>query len=78
MIQIAIATQRHAAEFEDLAVAAFGDAESYRFLALGALTMLHAAAAREASLREQLRHARDDQAAVRDELRRYTAARAAA
>jgi len=49
-----------------LTVDAFADAESYRTIAHEALAMLHAAGVREASLQRQT-------AALRDELRRYTA-----
>lgn len=55
------------ARYEALAVDGLGDAEAYRMITREALTMLHAAGQREQQLRRQL-------AALRDELRRYTAA----
>lgn len=51
-----------------LAVEALGDAEAYRTMLREALAMMHAAREREAALQRQL-------SGLRDELRRYTAAR---
>lgn len=62
-----VATARQARAVEDLAVAAAGDAEAYRRLALEALRQLADAHHRASRLSAQL-------VAVRDEIRRYTAA----